>query len=334
MRIVDQSTDNMFQVLIPLLEGRPHLTDMVKEAEVLPEELEKLADHAFAWPDRRLFPVHNKEHTIMSRLYREKCANVPQHVDDELKKACEIFEIPDSLFTREKKAFFDDPEDYLLPKQKRLKVKTAEDVSSAAELLVKEYTKLSMESRSEACARLIKKAEQHKVALPIPIMQLAGFTVSSTKMAQEWIEARKIATKDEKLQQAYEKLASVLDEFPKESKDRSALVKIADAIHTLDKKANLERLYDRKLLDPMRTVFNTEKVAANTLQIGNKSFSITRIASLPASFFGDVLGNEFIREASDGNGGVDVTKIAMIIDTLPTDMKQELANHLSRIGVR
>lgn len=310
------------------------MTDLIKEAEVLPEELEKLANHAFAWPDRRLFPVHTKEHVIMSRLYREKCSSVPPYVDAELKKACEIFDIPDSLFTREKKASFDDPEDYLLPAQKRLKVKTAEDVSTAAEILVREYTKLSMESRSEACARLIKKAQEHKITLPVPVMQLAGFTVSSTKMAKDWVAARKLATKDEKLQQAYEKLANVLEEFPEESKDRAALVKIADAIHFLDKKANLERLYDRKLPDPMRTVFNTEKIASNTLQIGNKSFSITRIASLPASFFGDVLGNEFVREASDGNGGVDATKIAMIIDTLPTDMKQELANHLSRIGVK
>src|SRR5262249_7012522 len=101
-----------------------------------------------------------------------------------------------------------------------------------------------------------------------------------------------------------------------------------EALDELDRKAGLERHYDRRLLDPLLTVFNTEKVAGPGVQLGGKFVPLTRLASYPATFYGDVLGDDIIREASDGRGGVDAHKLATILETLPRDMKMMLAQHI------
>ena len=55
---------------------------------------------------------------------------------------------------------------------------------------------------------------------------------------------------------------------------------------------------------------------------------MARLASYPASFYGDVLGDDLVREASDGRGGVDAEKLAAILGTLPRDMQQMLAQQM------
>ena len=335
MTVIDQYGDPLFSILIPLLEGRNEAQSLIKEADVNEAERDTLPDSAFAWPEKRAFPVHTKEHTIMSRLYLEKCAHVPEDVSKEVDLACAVFGIPERVFqTTKTAAAVENLDDYLLPEHKRLRVKTAADVKTAAQQLVREYQKLSVESRAEACARLVKKAEAFKVELPTPIQQLAGFTLSSTKEAQRWIVARSEAAKKPEHKVAYEKLANALNKAPLERQPRSELIKLADGLATLDKDAGIDKHYDRKLLDPMMTVFNTEKLASGNVSIGGRDFALTRLASLPATFYSDVLGDDFVREASDGRGGVDSAKIGTIIDTLPVDMKNELARHLGNVGIR
>lgn len=328
MKIIDQSRDPSLALLVNLVSDRPKVASLIAETDVEPEELEKLPDSAFAWPEKRAFPVHTREHAIMSRVYRENLPAVPSHVDATLKEACDIYGIADDVFAREKKASVDNPEDYLLPDLKRLPIRSAEHVKIAEEKLLNGFTKLSVAHRAMACKRLVDKAAQYNVGLHPLMHKLAGFTVASTKVLTDWLEARKEAAQAAEHKLAFQKLANETRKMPAELRDRDQLVKMAEVIDELDKMAGLSKYYDKKLPDPILTVFNTDKIAGNGVDLNGHFVPLTRLASYPASFYADALGDDLVREASDGRGGVDPYKLATIIETLPRDMKGFLAQQM------
>lgn len=329
MKVTDQLRDPALARLVRLVANRPKVAELVKEADILPEELETLPDEAFAWPEKRAFPLHSKEHAAMSRLYREDYrGDVPGHVDARIKEACDVYGLDEGLFERTKiAAVQDDPEDYLLPDLKRLPCKTAEQVKLAEEKLVAGYKKLSVEHRAMACRRLVDKAAAFNVQLHPLMHKLAGFTVTSTATLTTWLEARKEAAPVE-FKDAFQKLADATKKLPREIRNRADQVKLAEVISELDQKAGLARHYDRRLPDPLQTVFNTEKVAGSGVDLNGKFVPMARLASYPSSFYGDVLGDDLVREASDGRGGIDPHKLAAILETLPRDMKGILAQHM------
>lgn len=327
---IDQTRDPTLSHLYHLLKDRPQVEEMVKEAEISEESFRSLPDSAFAWPSERLYPVHSREQTILSRIYREKAASVPAFVDEALKEACEAYKIPEEMFTITKVAAEEENrEHYLLPQIKKILCKTAEDVRSAERVLLEQYQKLSVEHRAEACGRLMEKAASFGVKLSPPIAQLAGFTVSSTSTLRDWLYARKEAAVKEEYKTAYQKLADALRAFPGSIEDRGQLVQLADTIHELDKKAGLEKFYDRKLPDPIKTVFNTQqKIASAGVDLNGRFVPLHKLAMYDATFYGDVLGDDLVREASDASGQLDLQKLATIIETLPRDLKTVLARNM------
>lgn len=329
MRVIDQFHDPTLGVLANLVADRPKIAMLVGDVEVNPEELDSLPASAFAWQEKRAFPIFSREHTIMSRVYRDNTSDVPPYVDKTLKEACDVYGIDESVFTREKHAAaVDNPEDYLLPDMKRLRVTSAEHVKVAEQKLLDGYQKLSVEHRAMACKNLIEKAAQYNVALHPLMRKLAGFTVTSTQGLKDWIEARKEASTAPEYKDAFQKLADGLKGQPAELHDRPSLIKMAEVITELDKKAGLQRYYGKKLPDPLQTVFNTEKTAGFGVDLGGKFMPVERLAAYPSSFFSDILGDDLVREASDGQGGLDPHHLAEVLETLPCDMKNLLARHM------
>lgn len=326
--MIDQLRDPTLAVLVHLVDGRPKLASAVADIDVDPEDLAKLPATAFAWQEKRAFPIHTREHATLSRVYRENEPNVPAYVDEAIKEACDLYGIDETLFARDKQAaVVDDADDYLFPDRRLISVKSAEQVKLAEEKVISGYTRLSVESRAVACTRLIEKAAQYGVTLKPTTHKLAGFTVTSTELLHRWLGARTEAA-PEQYKGAYQKLANAVAGLPSELRDRPTQVKLAETIDELDKKAGLARYYDRKLPDPLLTVFNTEKVAGEGVDLNGRFVPMSRLASYPASFYGDVLGDDLVREASDGRGGMDPYKLAAILGTLPSDMKNVLAKQM------
>ncbi len=328
MATIDQFNDPTLALLVNLVADRPRVVELVKEAEVLPEEAESLPDTAFAWPEKRAFPIFSREHAVMSRVYAENTLRVPPRVTASIKEACDMYGVDESVFERAKVAAApDDPEDYLLPAMKRLPVRNAEQVKTAEATLMAGYQKLAFENRALACSRLIEKAAAFGVTLDPLMHKLAGFTVSSTAVVRDWLGAREDAA-PAAYKEAFHKLGAALKKMPAEMRNRDELVKLAEVIGDLDRKAGLEKHYDRKLPDPLMTVFNTTKVAGHGVDLNGRFVSTAKLAQYPASFYSDVLGDDIMSEASDGRGGFDAQKLAMILETLPRDMKVLLSSHL------
>lgn len=328
--VVDQYSDPAFGNLIRQVSRMPGLESFVKEASIEPGDTDTLPDTAFAWPDQRKYPIHTAQQAALSYAYSKLAATLPDEVQTNIKAALEVYGVPMDVFTETQvKAAALSDDDYLLPDLKLFPVTQAGEVKYAEQRVLAQITKLDLPHRAMACANLVKKADHFKVELHPAVLKLAGFVVSSTKHLQDWLEARTEALpmNQHLYKAAYAKLASELQGRPPESKDRAGLLKLAGTIAELDERSGLVKHYDRKLPDPLQTVFNTDKLAAETVDLDGTMVPLHKLAALPATFWEDLGGRELSDEICPG-GKMDESKLAMVVDTLPLDLKVILKSQI------
>jgi len=110
--------------------------------------------------------------------------------------------------------------------------------------------------------------------------------------------------------------------------DRKQLTKLAGAIDHLDRAAGLDKHYDRKLLDPMQTVFNTDmlltKVANCMVDLGGMQVPCETLMNLPPDIWHQVDMPEMAELAQSG----DSAQFKQVFDTLPVDLKMVLAKQI------
>lgn len=321
--VIDQFSDPSFLRLNQLVRRYPQAVEHIKTAEMSPEENEKRANTQFADRVNRKFPIDDPGQAALSRLYMEKQAGVPKEVIAECDKALELFGISLDLMAVEKVAS-DDSGDYLLPDIRRLRVKTAADVKDAAEAIQRDYKSMDVGSRVKASTNLVKKAVEHNVRLPAQILKFAGATMCNTRVLRDWVTARTERTTDPSIHYGYTKLAEEVDKMPQFISDRNELVKVAAAIAELDDAAGLGQFYDRTLLDPLSTVFNTEKVADEMMEIAGQQVPLDRLLAIDGDVYRDLVGEDLANEFLDAEGNVDPEQFKVIWPTIPFDLQKTL----------
>jgi hypothetical protein len=326
--VVDQFSDPVLAHLARRVADRPKLAAALQDFDVDPAEAALLPDDAFAWAEKRAFPLHSREHAMMSRAYREDLPGVPDHVDAAIKQACAVYGVDDALYARPKVAAAPLPaSDYLLPDIRRLRVTNASQVKTAEEQLRYEGDKLTVEHRALACANLARKAASFNVRLRDDTLKMAGLVATDRRTLLDWLEARCEAAPAEH-KDGYRKLAGAASRLPEELRDREAQVKLAEALQQLDEAAGLDRHWNRRLPDPLLTVFNTTKIAGPGVTLAGRFVPMDRIAAYDSNFYSDVLGPDIVREASDGAGQFDPYKLAAVLGTLPVDMQRALSQQM------
>lgn len=321
--IHDQYHDPGNAGLFVLLSTHPAVEEFVKHAALESDTAEQLSDRMFAWPAKRRFPIDTAENTVLSCLFRTKCASkVPTEVDNLLTRAAEVYGVQ-PLLDQVKEAAATPPAlegEYLLPQHKRLRVNSAADVKLAEQHLLREYRRLGIEDRVIGFTNLTKVAQDFGVQLQPVTLQMAGMTLCTGKVAADLIEARRCATKEPLFKHAYTQLANAFHGRG-EIRDRDALVKAAQVLAELDQRSGVDKLYDKKVHDPIQTIFNTTKVAEETLDINGRAISVAKLAALPASFWNDIVGPDFGQALMDKTGAIDAQRIREVVPTLPLDLK-------------
>ena len=337
----DMFHDPAWGTMRDLLNRFPKVAAEVGSLEV-PDSSDSLPDSAFADPYDRRFPIHEKRAAVLSYAYARE-QSVSRQVLHNIKEALSAYDVDPETFTTEsvKTAAPLAPEDCLFPDMGAWPIRTINEVKTAEHSLHREHTKLLPESRVEAYGRLYKRAYKLGVELDALSYKYAGFVETDTRSLRDELRARAIIVEKTAsaeppmravISAAYEKLAEVLDTQPRYLRDRRQQVKLASAVADLDARAGVTGRYDRGLRDPMRTVFNTEKIArADDIDLAGTSFALSKLAGLPASFYKDALGDDFASELAPG-GNVSSQKLAEILPTLPYDMKQSLAVSLRSTG--
>lgn len=328
MAVVDQFSDSVMAHLVRRVSDRPKLAAALQDIDVDQDERDNLPNTAFAWEEKRAFPVHTKEHAMLSRVYSEGVSNLPAHAASAIKEACEVFGVDDDLYKRAKTAAVAISADsYLLPDIRRMRVTEVDHVKEAEEKLRTEGQQLSIVHRALASRRLVEKAAFFGVTVRDEINKMAGLTVTERQPLIRWLEARSDAAPAGH-KEGYQKLANAVMQMPPELRDRNLQVKLAEAIGDLDDLAGLSRHYDRKLPDPLMTVFNSSKIAGPGVTLAGRFLPIERVASYPSSFYSDILGPDIVREASDATGQLDPQRLAEVLQTLPVDIQRVLATQM------
>jgi len=325
MIVHDQFHDPSFRVLKRLAQEYPEAMGFTKTAEVDESNGGDLPDRAFAWPEERRFPIHTKDHAALSILYRTKCASVPGHVEENLKKAQDIYALEAMSLEKVASAPRDDSGDYLIPSIKRFRVKTAADVLPAAYAMQRHYRKMDIPTRALACTRLLKVAQQHGIDLPPTLRRMAGVTVSSAPRLLEALEKRaEVATHTPIVREGFKKMAALVASLPPDEFHNPAVLrKLAGGITELDARAGLTGHYDKTIEDPLQSVYNTDKTAEPTLTLAGRQVPMSRLMGIDKEAYSDAFGPDFVDEVFK-EAGADPEMLSQTLPTMPRDLQSVL----------
>lgn len=323
MTIRDQFNDPALGHLTRILTEMPSLENFVKTASMDASEAAARPADAFAWPEERRFPIDSPEMAALSAAYAKTASeNIPGFVSESIKKALEVYGVPEAVFETAKVAAREERlEDWLCGDLKLFQVKEAADIAPAQHAFLENYEKLDVPHRKMAAENLVKKAVEFKVDVRPHVTKVAGMTVSHIPTLRKWVHAREDASPKAEHKQAYAKFAADLRRMPEESADSHALMKIATALTELDARAGIDKHYDRRLPDPMLTVFNTDKLASESIDIDGMQVSAKKLMALPESFWKDLGGQDLADEIMP-KGSASLQKLKTVVATLPMDLKR------------
>jgi hypothetical protein len=324
MKVIDQFADPTCKHLHRVFNAFPETEYLIKNATISTDENEKRADSAFAWQDQRLFPIDSPEQAAVSRLYME-FQDVPDYVKTACEKALRVYGIEMPIRVEKTAQAESDPDEYLLPQQRRFRVRSGDDVKLAADALLRNRRGMDVVTRATAAMNLVKKSIHHQVRVPDRVLKMAGYTMSQMSPLADWLEARAELTKDETVKTAFLKLAEVARQNPKQlSGDRDDLVKFADTVSELDSTAGLQHLYDREIPDPLETVFNTTKIADDILELAGRQVPLAELLSIDPEAYRDIFGEDVADEFIE-DGEIIPEQLRIILPTVPYDLQKVLA---------
>lgn len=323
---MDQFHDPSLRKLWSLVKDRPAVQSLIKTAAIEDgSEVDALPNSAFADQDNRLYPIHTPEHAVMSSLYMEKQASVRDEVKHAVKVALDLYDITVPAPPQVKVA--SEPSYYLLEDERMYPCDTPEQVKIASDYLYQHHKSMPLETRTEFATSLVKRANDLGVTVDTFIHQNAGNTLTEREKLAEWLEARAYATEDQTVRKGFNKIAGVVKSMPREIEDRGFQVKLASTISKLDTQAGYVKEYGRRLPDPIATVFNTTKLAYESVTLVGKKIPLQQLVELGPDFFSDLLGADVLPEITSG-GELDPALLKAVLPTLPVDLKKLVADRL------
>jgi len=330
---IDLYHDTAHATLGRLIQSHPGSTEMLKTAE-FEDDPSAIPDGAFAWGAERMFPVHTPEHAIVSALYVREQPQVPSHVRAKIAEALEAYGVPEEVMRPHEVKVAADPQDFLFPETGTYPVRSPEEVKTAEQRMMEEAWKLPLEERVKVFNKLASAAERHGVTLK-PVAQGWGLAAySAPEKVLEAVIGRTQIVKSAEDRVPYETISEVIRKDPFSLRDYNARVKLASTLMTLDKKAGIEGTWNRKVPDPILSVFNRPaKVGARMVVLGSESYAIEQLAGLPASFWADAVGPEMVSEIAPG-GQVNPDTLSDILPTLPAPMLQSVVRSLHAAGIK
>lgn len=295
-----------------------------------------LPTHAFAWPQKRLFPVHTKAATWASYaffldgqkraalgemegvhrldaecveeriLHAAKVHGIQRSCESLKKTAAENVPADESAFCDEDFAFvWDNPDG---TRERHLPLRNPVEVKRAAAYLAEHRDRLSYEDARQVAGKVMAKASAFGTSLGENAEfteKMAGFGACTTAAAVELIRSRVEVSRHgpgalSELQAAMLKLAQVFEEKPAQLRSGDVRVKLAAQIDAFDEACGLRGLVrDGKLSRVEDVLFNLTRV---------------KMASAAAEHTQTITGNVYRLE------DVERVKLARLRDELGDDL--------------
>jgi len=315
------------------------LPEYVKTAELDDfTELRKLPKAAFADPERMIYPINTPARVYVSNAYFiGKKADISKlygedytsQLESNIQKAAEVFDIAEDLENYDKNLNVKQAADYSarhmvdfdvagLDTVQLYPVKTASDLSSAAESFTNNINNFPFSVRIKSAETFVKAAAALGVDdLPELLMKYAGlyYPDLSNISFELWRRSTKLASAEHK--EIYSKIA----EDVKNMTTLEEVMKIAETCFNIE---NMEGLYDNAkvahiLGDAVDHLFTEQitKVASDLsyVEVHGDKYNLSDLTKISKDKYEEAFGDSGIDPA-------DPEKIAEILPTMPrSDMK-------------
>lgn len=325
--------DPILLVLADAAAARPRLREKLAGAEF--GDADALPDSAFAWPERRRFPVHSEVDTLASIVYRAKLASAPPpHVDETLTRAAAAWKIDPEVLRPSgaiEPKLAAAPVEYAVPSQGRLPLGSVEQIKVAEEVILRDGLQALPYEELTAGAKKIASAAASMNLIPSPeLRRFAGEGACHVPTLRDHLNARAGYVKTAEARMDYDRLAHAVARYEDFGSgvtyDAPALSKLASSLHALDVKHELVGEYGPRLLDPMRAVFNTtfrskEASAGGSMTLAGQAVPFSALYRLKEADWRD-LGLEDLATLSAGRDG---RNLEAQLRVLPRGMQAEVA---------
>ena len=207
-------------------------------------------------------------------------------------------------------------ESYALPSLGMYPLDRYDQVKAAAQYFSEWSARMSPEHRREYSQNLLKRANALHIAVTEDIEKYASDTYAPDAEISASIDARRNLLVDDIEIATLDKIAEAR---PKLTPDMFALV-----LNQFDKVAGLERLYDRNIPDHLASTFGLQKLAADSIAVGNDHMTVpqlrrfAKVGLTTIKFrFGHELADRFARDpvAAFNSLPLDQKKVMMRMAT-------------------
>lgn len=320
------------------------LPDFVRQADFsLTTNTEGLPKTAYADPDNKLYPCHTPASTWLSAAYfaekgeqsAEKRAQVRQRLDEFARhwriktavdrtvsqitaaKTASDESLPDSDF-----AYVWVGENGV--KDRRLRVKNANEVRAAEKWLREYRDQIPWAHRSKIAAKILEKAATYDVELADQpyVERQAGRGMCDPVKAASALRARALLAKNPQWREKIAMLAAIVAGKPRYALDPGSLHKLAGVMEDIDKAIGISQ-YGEHLQRPEDVLFEvsykeasdcTDAVCPMTSGVIYEKSDFRKVS---LDSLRDHFGDEFAERVDDGLGRVDPEKCAQLATTLP-----------------
>lgn len=314
--IFDQYNDKGQYLLVKILNNLES-DGIIKVASEL-EDITKLASDKFAWADFRKFPINSQDNAILSKLYfdnqRDKIPTIYQtKIAAKLNTYLDLYNVPDSIFEIKKVEQVKTASDprFLLPKYNLCKVADCSDLDRANTVFKTEYIKLKVSDRVEFAKNFMKCASDFdfKNTPSSQIIKYAAILDTDMGEVKDLLNIRvAAANRSGKSGIEYKKLASMLDEVVKTSKEE--LEKLAEVIDIIDQEYGFDHpKYDKIMPDAYGVVFN-KKAMDLAEDVENSAATMTK-ADIVGRY-----GTGILEEVENADGTINVDRLNNITKKL------------------
>lgn len=319
---VDIYSDEQQLMLRSVNKTFPRAVETAKTASLAPTT--DLHEQAFGCPHTRTFPLHTREHAIMSHAYAVKQAAVSEDTRQRITHALQVYDVDMELFTHAttKQA---NAAHHLLPQQS-MGLHSPDHVYAACEVLQEKYAAnkdVKFPQMVEMSRRLVDAAGGHAMdvhTLPTQVQKHAGYGACDVGRLLDWVDAR-VACSSIEHRGTYLKIAEVVTaECPRSGiiDDAKTLSKIASALYDVDQLSGVTSLYGHRMTSPVDAVYTLIKTGEETCTLAGTKYPLSKVLSLP-----DDVIDEFCGEGACETK-TDPTAFKSMMETVPADIQRAL----------
>lgn len=317
------------------------------------EAADKLADTEFADDTGRMLPIDSPASTWLSAAYFAKNGTADtgfskrmlSYIESRIKSAADVYgirkdvdaimeavRVPDAV-----KCAADDDSNYgwvqktAAGVERRYPMFDEAGVMKAASYFVENRRHYPRDMRKTIATAIAAKAAGYGIKVADAVRREAGIGIPRRDTVMAELLARAHMCKDAETSAVVANINEMIATCSAEELAES-LDKVADILDTMDRSEGFDRAYGRKLLSPADFLYDIDpKVAeaalTDSVELVRNIFSLQKLAELPESVFGDVLGDDFVGRIK-GAQGIDSVKLADELNSLPRPDKAALEQHL------